>query len=59
METRTGERMRSIFSMNLRRRMQDLKMSQSDLARAIWKETRPDSRTAISSRSTRTASRPG
>jgi transcriptional regulator with XRE-family HTH domain len=43
METRL-ERMRSIFSMNLRRRMQDLKMSQSDLARAIWKETRPDSR---------------
>jgi transcriptional regulator with XRE-family HTH domain len=43
METRL-ERMRSIFSMNLRRRLQDLKMSQSDLARAIWKETRPDSR---------------
>jgi transcriptional regulator with XRE-family HTH domain len=43
METRL-ERMRTIFSTNLRRRMQDLKMSQSDLARAIWKETRPDSR---------------
>lgn len=38
------ERMRTVFSVNPRRRMQDLKMSQSDLARAIWKETRPDSR---------------
>jgi transcriptional regulator with XRE-family HTH domain len=36
--------MRSVFSANLRQRMHEKNMSQSDLARAIWKETRVDSR---------------
>jgi transcriptional regulator with XRE-family HTH domain len=43
MESRL-ERMRTIFAANLKQRMQELKMSQSDLARAIWKEERTDSR---------------
>lgn len=43
METRL-ERTRAIFAGNLKRRMRELKMSQSDLARAIWKEDRKDSR---------------
>ena len=38
------EGMRKIFATRLRRRMHELEMSQSDLARAIWKEERVDSR---------------
>jgi transcriptional regulator with XRE-family HTH domain len=43
MESRL-ERLRTVFAANLKRRMQELNMSQSDLARAIWKEERTDSR---------------
>src|SRR5580692_8188469 len=43
MESRL-ERMRAIFAANLKRCMQERNLSQSDLARAIWKEERTDSR---------------
>jgi transcriptional regulator with XRE-family HTH domain len=43
MESRL-ERMRTIFAANLKRRMKELNMNQSDLARAIWKEERIDPR---------------
>jgi transcriptional regulator with XRE-family HTH domain len=43
MESRL-ERVRAIFAANLKRCMQERNLSQSDLARAIWKEERTDSR---------------
>jgi transcriptional regulator with XRE-family HTH domain len=43
MESRLA-RLRTTFAANLKRRMQERNMSQSDLARAIWKEERTDSR---------------
>ncbi len=42
-ETRL-ERMRMVFAANLKKRMREKGLSQSDLARAIWNEVRVDSR---------------
>lgn len=39
-----SEALRLVFAANLRQRMLEKRMSQSDLARAVWQETRVDSR---------------
>lgn len=39
-----SEALRLVFAANLRQRMLEKRMSQSDLARAVWQENRTDSR---------------